>query len=216
MSSKIEINSPDELKQLEKAFYTVCQNFFKEGDGVDFSPQQTAIVKERFTQMLRQIFGQARSNVEVKDATAVESVDLTLQSSVEALRTETKAALEKLQKNRDSLAEALEKQEKAATEGSEVVGEEIKDEEVGGREQANLGCSAEDIEAVAGIQMAIEEQLKHLGDVLPKHLQSCRNLFTYLKGKQEAVPCSADSIATEGKYGKAAKESGVGVRAKPY
>lgn len=218
MSSKIELHSPDELKQLERAFYTVCQNFFKEGDGVDFSAQQTAIVKDQFTQMLRQIFGQARDNVVVKDAVSTEAVDATLQSSVEALRAETKAALEKLQKNRDSLAEALEKQEKSLqeTEGDKTSAEDKTDSS---EDKANLGCSPEDIETIAGIQMAIEKQLQHLGDVLPKHLQSCRNLFTYLKGKQGAATSNADAIVKEGSdsYGKAVKSgSGGENRAKPY
>ena len=78
-----------------------------------------------------------------------------------------------------------------------------------------LGCSQEDVDTVAGIQAAIDEylcfdsfellrrenrfysfesffqlfeisQLEHLNEVLPKHLQSCRNLFTYLKGEHHA------------------------------
>ena len=67
--------------------------------------------------------------------------------------------------------------------------------------------------------MAIEEQLQHLGDVLPMHLQSCRNLFTYLKGKQGAVGSDADAIVKEstGSCGKVIKGASRGEnRAKPY
>lgn len=228
MSAKIEIQSADEVRQLERAFYTVCQNFFKEGHGKDFSTQQTTILKDKFTNMLRQVFGNARDAVEVKTTVPVEPVNETLKASVEALRNETRDALQKLKENRDSLARTLEKQEQSE---KAVDGEKEKEGEDKEAKGACLGCSQEDIDTVAGIQSAIDEQIEHLSEALPKHLQSCRNLFAYLKGKQNMPPSAVDQIAAEvskimesaeeekssDKYGKAEKKSVAGKhRAKPY